>query len=86
MRKAHQIFEYHRRIGQIDFFHGLLDQGYWPDGIYTPATPESYAEDILAMKAQGFNTLRKHIKLYRLLEEKANTEQFYSALSWHSQE
>ena len=49
--------------GKPYFFHGLLDQGYWPDGIYTPATPESYAEDILAMKALGFNTLRKHIKV-----------------------
>ena len=45
------------------FFHGLLDQGYWPDGIYTPATPECYAQDILAMKKLGFNTLRKHIKV-----------------------
>ena len=49
--------------GKPYFFHGLLDQGYWPDGIYTPAVPESYAEDILAMKNLGFNTLRKHIKV-----------------------
>jgi hypothetical protein len=49
--------------GKPYFFHGLLDQGYWPDGIYTPATPVCYAEDILAMKKLGFNTLRKHIKV-----------------------
>ena len=49
--------------GKPYFFHGLLDQGYWPDGIYTPASPECYAEDILAMKKLGFNTLRKHIKI-----------------------
>ena len=49
--------------GKPYFFHGLLDQGYWPDGIYTPAAPECYAEDILAMKRLGFNTLRKHIKV-----------------------
>ena len=49
--------------GKPYFFHGLLDQGYWPDGIYTPATPKCYAEDILAMKKLGFNTLRKHIKV-----------------------
>ena len=49
--------------GKPYFFHGLLDQGYWPDGIYTPASPECYAEDILAMKNLGFNTLRKHIKV-----------------------
>ena len=45
------------------FFHGLLDQCYWPDGLFTPATPECYAEDILAMKKLGFNVLRKHIKV-----------------------
>ena len=49
--------------GKPYFFHGLLDQGYWPDGIFTPAKPECYAEDILAMKALGFNMLRKHIKV-----------------------
>ena len=49
--------------GEPYFFHGLLDQGYWPDGIYTPAAPECYAQDILAMKKLGFNTLRKHIKV-----------------------
>ena len=49
--------------GKPYFFHGLLDQGYWPDGLYTPATPECYAEDILAMKKLGFNMLRKHIKV-----------------------
>ena len=49
--------------GKPYFFHGLLDQGYWPDGIFTPASPECYADDILAMKKLGFNTLRKHIKV-----------------------
>ena len=45
------------------FFHGLLDQGYFADGIYLPATPEGFQNDILQMKACGFNMLRKHIKL-----------------------
>ena len=49
--------------GKPYFFHGLLDQGYWPDGIFTPAKPECYAKDILEMKRLGFNTLRKHIKV-----------------------
>ena len=49
--------------GKPYFFHGLLDQGYWPDGIYTPAAPSCYEADIAAMKALGFNTLRKHIKV-----------------------
>ncbi len=49
--------------GKPYFFHGLLDQGYWPDGLFTPAAPECYAQDILAMKKLGFNMLRKHIKV-----------------------
>ena len=49
--------------GKPYFFHGLLDQGYWPDGLLTPAAPECYQRDILAMKELGFNTLRKHIKV-----------------------
>ena len=49
--------------GKPYFFHGLLDQGYWPEGLLTPPAPESYADDILAMKRLGFNTLRKHIKV-----------------------
>ena len=49
--------------GKPYFFHGLLDQGYWPDGLFTPASPDCYAEDILEMKKLGFNTLRKHIKV-----------------------
>ncbi len=55
--------------GKPYFFHGLLDQGYWPDGLLTPAAPECYAQDILSMKELGFNTLRKHIKV--------EPEQFY---------
>ena len=49
--------------GSPIFLHGLLDQGYFCDGIYTPATPEGYKKDILTMKELGFNTLRKHIKI-----------------------
>ena len=49
--------------GKPYFFHGLLDQGYWPDGLLTPADPACFEEDILAMKNLGFNTLRKHIKV-----------------------
>ncbi len=49
--------------GKPYFFHGLLDQGYYSDGIYTPATPEGYRYDILKMKELGFNMLRKHIKI-----------------------
>ncbi len=45
------------------FFHGLLDQGYYSDGIYTPASPEGLLFDVLKMKELGFNMLRKHIKI-----------------------
>ncbi len=45
------------------FFHGLLDQGYFSDGIYTPATPDALENDIIKMKDCGFNMLRKHIKI-----------------------
>ncbi len=49
--------------GKPYFFHGLLDQGYFRDGIFTPETPEDYEKDILTAKSLGFNTLRKHIKI-----------------------
>jgi Beta-galactosidase/beta-glucuronidase len=45
------------------FFHGLLDQGYFSDGIYLPASVNGYLNDISTMKELGFNTLRKHIKV-----------------------
>lgn len=49
--------------GKPYFFHALLDQGYYSDGIYLPATEKGFKDDILKMKECGFNTLRKHIKL-----------------------
>ncbi|MCQ1951548.1 glycoside hydrolase family 2 [Arthrobacter sp. zg-Y859] len=46
------------------YFHaGLLDQGYWPDGLYTAPSDEALASDIRAAKDLGFNMLRKHIKI-----------------------
>ena len=45
------------------FHNGLLDQGYWPDGLYTPASDEAFVFDIETAKAMGFNMLRKHIKV-----------------------
>ncbi len=49
--------------GKPIYLHALLDQGYFSDGIFTPASPRSYEKDILAAKSLGFNTLRKHIKI-----------------------
>ena len=57
--------------GKPYFFHGLLDQGYFSGGIFTPASPACYERDILTAKSLGFNTLRKHIKV--------EPEQFYYA-------
>lgn len=45
------------------FMHGVLDQGYFSDGIFLPAEEEEYERDILRMKELGFNMLRKHIKI-----------------------
>ena len=44
------------------FILGVLDQGYWPDGLYRPITDDAYRYDIEQMKKLGFNTLRKHMK------------------------
>ena len=49
--------------GKPYFCHGLLDQGYFSDGIFLPASPKGFEDDILRMKDCGFNMLRKHIKL-----------------------
>lgn len=57
--------------GRPYFLRGVLDQGYWPDGLLTPPDDAALAHDIAAMKAHGFNMLRKHIK--------AECERWY----WH---
>ena len=49
--------------GKPIFMHGLLDQGYFPDGIFLPATEKGFEDDVCRMKECGFNMLRKHIKL-----------------------
>ncbi|MGW5411513.1 glycoside hydrolase family 2 protein [Actinomadura geliboluensis] len=46
------------------YFHaGVLDQGYWPDGMYTAPSDEALVHDIATMKRLGFTMLRKHIKV-----------------------
>ncbi len=49
--------------GKPVFLNAVLDQGYYPEGIYVPGDKSAYTRDILAMKNLGFNTLRKHIKI-----------------------
>ncbi len=49
--------------GKPYFFSGLLDQGYWSDGLLTPPCDEAMIDELSAIKKMGFNTLRKHIKI-----------------------
>jgi PA14 domain/Glycosyl hydrolases family 2, sugar binding domain/Fn3 associated/Glycosyl hydrolases family 2/Glycosyl hydrolases family 2, TIM barrel domain len=45
------------------FQHGFLDQGWWPDGLYTAPTDEALKYDIEMTKKMGFNLARKHVKV-----------------------
>ncbi|MBQ9066815.1 MAG: glycoside hydrolase family 2, partial [Clostridia bacterium] len=49
--------------GETYFFHGVLDQGYWPETLMTAPTDEAMVFDISQMKELGFNMLRKHVKI-----------------------
>ena len=49
--------------GNPVFMHGVLDQGYFEEGIYTPKSHYDYVTDVSNMKKLGFNMLRKHIKI-----------------------
>ena len=45
------------------FHYGPLDQGWWPDGLYTAPTDEALLYDIIKTKEWGFNMIRKHVKV-----------------------
>ena len=49
--------------GKVQFQNGVLDQGYWPDGLYTAPSDEAFIFDIKEMKKTGFNMVRKHLKI-----------------------
>lgn len=49
--------------GKPLFHWGTLDQGWWPDGLLTPPSDAAMKSDIEFLKAAGFNTIRKHIKV-----------------------
>jgi hypothetical protein len=49
--------------GKPYYQNGVLDQGYWPEGLYTAPSDEALIYDISKMKELGFNMLRKHIKI-----------------------
>lgn len=52
------------QLNNKDYFHfGPLDQGWWPDGLYTAATDEALLYDIKKTKDFGFNMIRKHVKV-----------------------
>mmetsp|Transcript_64697 Transcript_64697/g.107496 ORF Transcript_64697/g.107496 Transcript_64697/m.107496 type:complete len:654 (+) Transcript_64697:144-2105(+) len=49
--------------GEELFQLGLLDQGWWPDGLLTPPSDAALLSDVQFAKAAGFNTIRKHVKI-----------------------
>ncbi|MDI9641191.1 glycoside hydrolase family 2 TIM barrel-domain containing protein [Kamptonema cortianum] len=49
--------------GKPVFMYGPLDQGWWPDGLYTPPSDEAMRYDLEMTKRMGFNTVRKHVKV-----------------------
>ena len=49
--------------GKPVFMYGPLDQGWWPDGLYTAPTDEALAFDVQKTKDWGFNMIRKHVKV-----------------------
>ena len=49
--------------GKPYFFNGVLDQGYWSDGMLTYPCDEAAIDELQMLKDMGFNTVRKHIKL-----------------------
>lgn len=52
------------QLNNRDYFQfGPLDQGWWPDGLYTAPTDEALKSDIVKTKELGFNLIRKHVKV-----------------------
>ena len=52
------------QLNNKDLFHyGPLDQGWWPDGLYTAPTDEALHYDVIKTKEWGFNMIRKHVKV-----------------------
>ncbi len=49
--------------GSPIFHAGVLDQGYWPDGLYTAPSDEALRSDLEAVKRMGFTMVRKHVKI-----------------------
>lgn len=63
LAKDHQGIQRMMLNDQFLFQYGPLDQGWWPDGLYTAPTDEALKFDIEKTKEMGFNMIRKHIKV-----------------------
>ena len=67
MRKVSKVMHNGRLVLALNnkpfFMNGVLDQGYYKGGLYTPNSYEEYINDIELVKSLGFNTIRKHIKI-----------------------
>ena len=61
--KDDQGFERLLLNGKPLFQYGPLDQGWWPDGLYTAPTDEALRYDLEVTKRLGFNMVRKHVKV-----------------------
>ncbi len=67
MRKVSKVVHNNHLVLALNnkpyFMNGVLDQGYYKNGLYTPDSYEEYIKDIELVKSLGFNTIRKHIKI-----------------------
>ena len=68
LRKSSEVVDSagYKRLGLNNepyFQYGPLDQGWWPDGLYTAPTDEALKFDLVKTKDFGFNMIRKHIKI-----------------------
>ena len=61
--KVHEEFLRICLNGEVQFQNGVLDQGYWPESLYTPPSDAAMILDIQEMKKTGFNMVRKHLKI-----------------------
>lgn len=61
--KVHEEFLRICLNGEVQFQNGVLDQGYWPESLYTPPSDAAMIFDIQKMKKTGFNMVRKHLKI-----------------------
>ncbi|MBN1199524.1 MAG: beta-galactosidase [Bacteroidales bacterium] len=62
--KKDELGVWRMQLNNEDYFQfGLLDQGWWPDGLYTAPTDEALKYDIVTAKSLGYNLIRKHVKV-----------------------